>query len=292
MQRPIVDYHIDDQGHWVAELACGHDQHVRHDPPWMHREWVTTASGRDSMCGHLLECVKCDEQQPRDRLPQVTSIRVSLPQTFAGEKPWTSSIVKEATTEPIWVGVANLRGDQQADLVHHGGPHKAVCVYSAIHNSYWRKQLTLPNFGPGDFGENFTVSELTEHDVCIGDTWSIGGAMFQVTQPRQPCWKLARRWNIKDLALQVQQTGFTGWYFRVLKEGFVQRGAQIDLVDRLQPDWTIAAANRLMHHDKRNRDGASQLASVLELSPSWQKTLSRRAATGKQASESERLGRD
>jgi len=66
MMQPIAGYHTDDEGHWVAQLACGHNQHVRHDPPWMVREWVTTASGRQKMLGHLLDCVKCDERAPQD----------------------------------------------------------------------------------------------------------------------------------------------------------------------------------------------------------------------------------
>ena len=142
----------------------------------------------------------------------------------------------------------------------------------------------------GDFGENFTVSELTEQEVCIGDVWSVGDALVQVSQPRQPCWKLARRWDINDLALQVQETGFTGWYFRVLKEGLVQRDASLWLVDRSHEQWTIAAANHLMHQDKHDRTGSALLASISELSHSWRNTMTKRAETGQQPDESRRLG--
>ena len=69
MQQPIIGYHKDDAGHWVAQLSCGHNQHVRHDPPWMNREWVTTQTGRDSMLGHELNCKKCDEHAPNDERP-------------------------------------------------------------------------------------------------------------------------------------------------------------------------------------------------------------------------------
>ncbi len=69
MKQPITGYHMDDQGHWVAQLSCGHNQHVRHDPPWMIREWVTTDVGRKQMLGHLLNCLKCDEQSPLDKRP-------------------------------------------------------------------------------------------------------------------------------------------------------------------------------------------------------------------------------
>ncbi|SMP73347.1 MOSC domain-containing protein YiiM [Neorhodopirellula lusitana] len=220
---------------------------------------------------------------------ELRSIQVGKPQTLGTDKPWTSGFLKETVAEPLWLGTTNLAGDGQADLEHHGGPHKAVCVYSAEHYPYWRDQLQLPELKAGDFGENFTIGELTEHDVCIGDTWSIGEAVVQVSQPRQPCWKLARRWDIKTLALQVQQTGYTGWYFRVLQEGQVQQGNPARLVDRQWPQWTIEAANQLMHHDKKNMTAAKDLMAVPSLSPSWQATLAKRVTKGKEPDTAKRL---
>lgn len=219
----------------------------------------------------------------------VLSIQVGLPRTIGGDKPWTTGFFKQAVTEPLWLGSVNLAGDAQGDLVHHGGPHKAVCVYPATHYPFWRERLGLPDLKAGDFGENFTLGELTENDVCIGDVWTIGQAQVQVSQPRQPCWKLARRWEIKDLALQVQQTSRTGWYLRVLAEGIVQQGAQMELIERKHPSWTIAAANWLMHHDRHNLRDAALLAAVPELSPSWKKTLTDRAEKGLQPNELKRL---
>ncbi|QDU80252.1 6-N-hydroxylaminopurine resistance protein [Polystyrenella longa] len=291
MQQPVIGYHQDEEKHWVAELGCGHNQHVRHDPPWMIREWVTSPEGREKMLGHQLNCVKCDEQAPVDERPAVViSIQVGKPQLMDVDNPWTSGFIKEPTMEPTWLGATNLDGDEQADLVHHGGPDKAVCVYSAVHYSYWNEQLALPEMNWGAFGENFTVSQLTEQDVCIGDIWSVGETLLQVSQPRQPCWKLARRWEIKDLALQVQKTGYTGWYFRVLKEGWVLPLMPIQLVERLHEQWTIAAANQVMHDNKTDWKSSSQLGALEELSSSWKKTLAKRVDTGQQPDESRRLG--
>ncbi len=207
---------------------------------------------------------------------QVNSIQVGLPQVLGREKQWTTGFLKRSVSEPVWLGMINLAGDGQADLVHHGGAHKAVCAYPAAHYPYWRRTLELPNLAAGDFGENFTIDELTEESVCIGDVWAIGAATIEVSQPRQPCWKLAKRWGIKDLALQVQQTGRTGWYFRVLVEGFVQAGMALSLAQRPNPQWTVAIANRLMHHDPANLADAAQLADVVALSPSWKTTLRNR----------------
>lgn len=219
----------------------------------------------------------------------VVSIQVGLPRTVGDEKPWVTGFFKQSVTEPLWLGSINLAGDAQGDLVHHGGPHKAVCVYPAAHYPFWRGQLGLPELKAGDFGENFTLGELTESDVCIGDVWTIGHARVQLSQPRQPCWKLARRWDIKDLALQVQQTSRTGWYLRVLQEGEVQAGQEMELIERPHPRWTVAAANQLMHHDRQNLRDAALLAAVPELSPSWKKTLTNRAEKGLQPDEHKRL---
>ncbi|MCM2369480.1 MOSC domain-containing protein [Aporhodopirellula aestuarii] len=224
---------------------------------------------------------------------RVASIQVGKPKEMEPEnspgKPWRSGFVKEAVSEPLWLGTTNLEGDGQADLDYHGGPSKAVCVYPLAHYPYWRETLDMPDLTGGDFGENFTVADLTEDEICIGDDWTIGEATVQVSQPRQPCWKLARRWSIQDLALQVQQTGRTGWYFRVLVEGYVQRGMPLKLIKRPEPNWTIANANRLLHHDKANRTDAAQLAAVASLSPSWRATLAKRAELNIQPNEQQRL---
>lgn len=221
---------------------------------------------------------------------EVISIHVGMPQDMPGGKPWNSGFLKAPVTAPLWLGKTNLDGDAQADLIHHGGPDKAVCVYATAHYPYWRQQLQIPELQPGDFAENFTLGELTEADVCIGDVWSIGEARVQISQARRPCWKLARRWDIKDLALQVQQTGLTGWYLRVLVQGNVQAGQRMELIERSWPQWTITAANQLMHHDKDNREQAAALAAVPELSESWKTTLTKRVQQGAPADESERLG--
>ncbi|TWT64762.1 MOSC domain-containing protein [Allorhodopirellula solitaria] len=219
----------------------------------------------------------------------VLSIQVGKPQQISGEKPWTSGFLKNPVSEPLWLGTTSLAGDGQADLAHHGGVHKAVCVYPAAHYPFWRETLEMPELCGGGFGENFTVDSLTESDVCIGDVWTIGAATVQVSQPRQPCWKLARRWGIKDLALQVQQTGRTGWYFRVLTEANVQQGMSLTLAERPHPEWTIGAANQIMHHDRTNLTAAARLAELESLSPSWKETLHKRIQRKPQASESARL---
>jgi MOSC domain-containing protein YiiM len=228
--------------------------------------------------------------------PVISSIQVGLPRRCGEadsadptERPWTTGFYKEPVVGPVRVRRLNIDGDAQADLVNHGGPDKAVCVYPADHYPHWREALNLTTLMFGAFGENFTVEGLTEADVCIGDTWAVGGVTFQVSQPRQPCWKLARRWRIKTLALQVQQTGRTGWYFRVLDEGTVSAGSPLVLIHRHHPEWTVERANTVMHHDKDNVQSAWELAGLSLLSASWRKTLARRVDQSDGSDVSKRL---
>src|SRR5262245_26402280 len=170
----------------------------------------------------------------------------------------------------------NLVGDGQADLVNHGGPDKAVLAYSADHYPAWRAELCLAEMTFGAFGENLTLANLTEADVCIGDVWRVGEVLLAVSQPRQPCWKLARRWKVKDLPARVVESGRSGWYFRVVREGDLEAGCAVELVERPSPTWTVARANRVMYQDRHE---STVLAAVSGLSQSWREGLTRRATT-------------
>lgn len=210
-----------------------------------------------------------------------------MPQTMGQEqaadvmdRQWTSGIFKEQVTGRRWLGQTQIDGDGQADLKYHGGPDKAVLAYAADHYPIWREELAIGDIPYGGFGENFTVDGLREENVCIGDTYAIGEALVQVSQPRQPCWKLARRWRISDLAARVQTNGRTGWYFRVLREGHVQPGDQLLLQERPLPNWSVARANELMHRQQDDLAAAAELAASPYLSVSWKKTLSERVAKG------------
>lgn len=214
----------------------------------------------------------------------IRSIQVGLPEHGHPEcledrppQPWTTGIFKHPVRGPIRLQPHNLDGDGQADLVHHGGLDKAVCVYPSEHWFHWGSILPQQQLIGGEFGENFTLEGLTEADVCIGDIFSVGSAVVQLSQPRQPCWKLARRWQIKDLAVQVEQTGFTGWYFRVLQEGLVESTIPLRLIDRPYPEWTVTTANRIMHHERGNQKAAEHLSLCPLLSSSWQHTLRQRS---------------
>ncbi len=230
-------------------------------------------------------------------LGSIVSLQVGLPRvvevkdlTAFSDQAWTTGFFKLPVTNPVWLGKLNLDGDAQADLQNHGGLDKAVNVYPIEHYPYWTETLPLKDLPSGAFGENFTTDGLSESEVCIGDTFQIGESLVQVSQPRQPCWKLARRWGVQDLAIQFQETGRTGWYFRVLSEGFVKAEDKLVLVDRPYPQWTIATANLIMHHQKKDIDAARQLANCPTLSSRWRVKLSKRSTeTGMEENSKARL---
>lgn len=224
------------------------------------------------------------------------SIQVGLPRTIHPAETddprndsWITGFFKTPVQGRIWLSRENLEGDGQADLHNHGGVDKAINAYPHEHYTYWKETLARQNLDLGAFGENFTISGILESDVCIGDVFHIGEARIQVSQPRQPCWKLSRRWRLKDFALRVQDTGRTGWYFRVLTEGFVEAGTPLVLTERPHPQWTVAVANSIMHHRTSDMEAARSLMECDSLAVRWKHTLAKRVATGTASNNAARL---
>jgi len=218
---------------------------------------------------------------------RIVSLRVGRPRSFgvAGaadplDRPWTSAIAKEAVDRPLWLSTTGLEGDAVADTRVHGGPEKAVLVGAAAHLPFFRALIGSDAVGPGAFGENLVIEGATEADVCIGDSFAVGEALVQISQPRQPCWKQARRWRRRELALEIQRSGRTGWYLRVLREGRVAPGDELRLVERPLPGWTVARANEVMHGRPVDREAAAALAALPQLAPNWREALARLASRG------------
>jgi MOSC domain-containing protein YiiM len=191
--------------------------------------------------------------------------------------PWTTGFFKTVVEGPVFAGTTDLAGDGQADLENHGGVDKAVLAYSADHYPKWRNELGLPGMPHGAFGENLTIVGLSEQSVCIGDIFRIGTVTFEVSQPRQPCWKLARRWRMHELTGLVVRTGRSGWYFRVVEEGWLEARLPVELIERPNPEWPVARANQIMYEHKVDRALTLALADVPRLSDSWVDELRYRA---------------
>ena len=195
-----------------------------------------------------------------------------------------SAIAKRPVSGPIEIDRLGLEGDEQGDPRHHGGLEKAVHHYALDHYSYWREALAPASpdclGAPGAFGENLSTEGLTEADMCVGDTWRIGTALLQVSQARQPCWKLNHRFGVPDMARRVQTSGRTGWYYRVVEPGRVAQGDTLTLVERPHPDWPLARLLRTFYVDRMNRAALEGIAALELLSASWRALAARRLERG------------
>ncbi|MFC3169826.1 MOSC domain-containing protein [Paracoccus fontiphilus] len=194
-----------------------------------------------------------------------------------------SAIAKFPVAGSLALTRDGFEGDAQADRRVHGGPEKAVHHYPFDHYAAWRQDLgALPLLDePGAFGENISVSGPTEDDVAVGDIFRLGSALVQVSQGRQPCWKLNHRFGIPDMARRVQATGRIGWYYRVLEPGKVRQGDDLHRIDRLAPDWTLRRLWRAMYVDRLNRAELEGIAALEVLADGWRRHAVRRLDSGR-----------
>ncbi len=197
------------------------------------------------------------------------------------ERGTLSGIDKHPVAGPVHLGSTGLAGDHQGDLKRHGGPDKAVHHYPRDHYRAWVDEIGRVSRleQPGAFGENVSTLGLTESDVAVGDRFRLGEALLEVSQGRQPCWKLNRRFDLPDMARRVQQTGRTGWYYRIIETGMVSPGDGMQLVERRHPEWTIARLWRYLYVDTLNRDALREIASLAILPPNWRDYADRRLQT-------------
>lgn len=217
--------------------------------------------------------------------PAIVSVQIGQATCYEDAAPadgksraWTTAFFKTPVAGTVRVTNLGLAGDEQADRKNHGGIDKAVLAYAADHYDYWNDALGKVEMPYGGFGENLTIRGLDEASVCIGDRWRAGDVEFEVSQPRQPCWKMGRRWQRPDLPKLVIQNGKSGWYLRVIGEGELSAGAPLELVSRPWPLWTIARASRLLYHDHAHVAALQELANVPELSRAWREELFERIA--------------
>ncbi len=190
--------------------------------------------------------------QPRPaRLPAALAAGQHVRDTYF------TAIGKAPVRGQVAVSGVNLAGDAQADTKNHGGPDKAVHAHFATHLAWWGETRGWP-VSPGEIGENLTLSaagtgrQPDENAFCIGDMVTAGTAVLQVTQPRIPCFKQAAVLAVADAVRLAGSTGRTGMYLRVLKEGTLQSGDTLTLIERPNPGVTVAEANRFVHQARRD----------------------------------------
>jgi MOSC domain-containing protein YiiM len=194
-----------------------------------------------------------------------------------------SAIAKTAVAGPVRIGRLGLEGDEQGDVRVHGGPDKAVHHYPFDHYAAWRDELgDLPQLArPGGFGENVSTRGMTEERICLGDRLRAGSVVLEVSQPRQPCWKLADRFGVPHMARFVQDRLRTGWYYRVLEEGVAAAGDRLVLLERRWPNWSIRRLVELLYTRGLGLERETlREASILPLPESWSKLIEGRLSRG------------
>ena len=206
---------------------------------------------------------------------RLVSVNVGLPReiTWRGRTVFTG-IWKEPVEGPRTVRRLNVDGDGQGDLKGHGGEQRAVYVYQLDSYRYWQDQMHRDDFTFGQFGENFTVEGLGDDEVCIGDRYRIGSALFEVTQPRVTCYRVGIRMDEPRMAALLVAHGRPGFYFRVLEEGDVRAGDDVMKIATGPEAMTVADINALLylagHHDVEQLRRALRIPA---LSPGWQTSL-------------------
>jgi len=212
---------------------------------------------------------------------KLISVNVGLPREVAWKgKVVTTGIFKQPVEGRVTLQTLNLEGDRQADLSVHGGPDKAVYAYPAEHYGFWQAELGAEGLTWGMFGENFTTEGMTEDGVRIGDRFKIGSAELMVTQPRLPCYKLAIKFGRDDIIKRFLDSRRTGFYFAVLREGSVETGDSIELIQRGGIDVTVAEITRLYAVDKHDQEGLKRAVQVEALPESWRQFFERRLESG------------
>lgn len=205
---------------------------------------------------------------------RLLSVNVGLPRDVIWQgRTVRTGIWKTPVAGPRMVRRLNIDGDGQGDLGGHGGERRAVYVYQLDSYRYWERELGRSDFVYGQFGENFTVDGLTDKEVCIGDRYRIGGAVFEVTQPRVTCYRLGIRMNEPDMAALLVKHGRPGFYFRVLEEGEVKAGDEITLVASGPEQMSVSEIDALLYLPGHPAARLARALRIQALSAGWHRSF-------------------
>lgn len=189
-----------------------------------------------------------------------------------------SAIVKHPVQAPLWLGPEGFAGDEQADRRVHGGPEKAVHLYPAAHYPHLAARFPdlTTQLVPGALGENLSVSGLTEDDMILGDIFSLGEAVLQLSQPRVPCWKIDSRFAHDGVAVFIAESGLCGWYWRVLQPGRVAPGDHLSLQGRTAGAPSLGFALATLRGHRPSLDAMEQILAAPALAPLWREKIAAR----------------
>ena len=207
-------------------------------------------------------------------MAQLLSVNVGLPREIAWKgKTVRTAVWKDAVAGRRKVGKLNVDGDGQADLVGHGGEHRAVFVYQIDSYRYWEKHLGRKDFVFGQFGENFTLEGLPDDEVCIGDRYRIGSALFEVTQPRVTCYRIGMRMDEPRMPALLVEHHRPGFYFRVLETGEVGAGDAIVKLSDGPERMSVAEADAVLYLPGHTRAQLERALRIPALPAGWRSSF-------------------
>ncbi len=216
-------------------------------------------------------------------MSSLISVNVGLPRDVAWQgKVVRTAIWKKPITGRVMARRLNLDGDGQGDLAGHGGEHRAVMVYQLDSYRYWQQQLERKEFEYGQFGENLTVDGLADNQVCIGDRYRIGGALFEVTQPRVTCYRVGIRMGNPQMPSLLVSHKRPGFYFRVIEEGEIGAGDEIVKVVDGPEQVTVAEIDGLLYLPGHPREQLQRALLIPALSAGWKSSLEALASAEEQ----------
>ncbi|MBA4536949.1 MOSC domain-containing protein [Bacillus aquiflavi] len=213
-----------------------------------------------------------------DRQMKLVNLNIGLPKkmTYNENKEIVTGICKKSVDE-AYLSYDGFQGDGIADTRYHGGPDRAVCVYADEHYEQWEKEFNI-KLPSAAFGENLTVRNMLESDICIGDIYQIGEAVVQISQGRIPCSTITKRIGVPKLLKRIVEEGYTGYLCRVLEEGTIHKNATIKLIKPHPNEISILFANEIYFHRRDDVKGIQKILAVQELADAWRKDLSERLA--------------
>ncbi len=203
----------------------------------------------------------------------IEALLTGKPMPFRGDDH--SAIAKRPVEGPVRIGWLGLEGDRVADPIYHGGWDKAVHLYPQDHYDWWRGRKPGHALldAPGAFGENIASHGLTEATLCLGDRFSLGSAIVEISHGRQPCWKLDHRFGARDVMSAIVKSARCGIYFRVIREGEAEAGGRMTLLERPLPEWSVERVFRLLigGGHKREPEAVRALAAMPVLAEAWRR---------------------
>ena len=209
---------------------------------------------------------------------KLVSLNITLPKKISlndGGRNVLTGFFKKPVNEKIFLDELGFRGDGVGDSRIHGGKDLAVCAYFVDHFSHWKIELDR-EIKPGDFGENLSLAGINETQINIGDIFRLGEAEIEVSQPRQPCHKLNKVFDLQAMACKVQTTGYTGCYFRVKKMGWVKPDSLFQKIQEGSGKVSIEMLNVLLFKEKKNQDLLRKVVSLQALSIKWREKFKKR----------------